>query len=56
MATSFDHNGHHQAISQELKTAGTYSAKSSVYVIPFTFILMFINSLKTINNLKMCHL
>ena len=30
MATSFGHNGHHQAISQKLKKAGTYSAKSSV--------------------------
>jgi len=26
MATSFGHNGHHQAISQKLKKAGTYSA------------------------------
>jgi len=32
MATSFGHNGHHQAISQKLKKAGTYSARSSIYV------------------------
>jgi len=30
MATSFGHNGHHKAISQKLKKAGIYSAKSSV--------------------------
>jgi hypothetical protein len=30
MATSFAHKGHHQATSQKLKKAGTYSAKSSV--------------------------
>jgi hypothetical protein len=29
MATIF---GHHQAISQKLKKAGTYSAKSSIYM------------------------
>jgi len=27
MATSFGHNGHHQAISQKVKKSGTYSAK-----------------------------
>ena len=34
MATIFDHNGHHQASSQKLKSAGTYksSAKSSIYM------------------------
>ena len=32
MATIFGHNSHHQAISQKLKKAGTYSAKSSVYM------------------------
>jgi len=32
MGTSFGHNGHHQAISQELKKAGTYSAKLSIYM------------------------
>ena len=26
MATSFGHNGHHQAISQKLKKAGTFTA------------------------------
>jgi len=31
MATLF---GHHQAISQKLKNAGTYSAKSSIYTGP----------------------
>ena len=32
-ATSFGHNGHHQAISQKLKKkAGTYGAKSSIYM------------------------
>jgi hypothetical protein len=32
MATSFGHNGHHQAMSQKLKKAGTYSAKLSIYM------------------------
>jgi len=31
IATSFGHNGHHQAISHK-KKEGTYSAKSSVYM------------------------
>ena len=33
MCSSFDHSDHHQAISQKLKQAGTYSAKSS-YKLP----------------------
>jgi len=32
MATTFGHNSHHQAISQKLKKACTFSAKSSVYM------------------------
>jgi hypothetical protein len=32
MDTSFDHNGDHQAISQKLKEAGTYSEKPSIYM------------------------
>jgi len=32
MATSFDHKGHYQTTSQKLRKAGTYSAKSSVYI------------------------
>jgi len=32
MTTSFGHNGHHQAISQKLKKAGTYSAEPSIYM------------------------
>jgi len=32
MATSFGHNGHNQTISQKIKKAGTYSAKSSIYM------------------------
>ena len=32
MATSFGHNGHHQATSQKLKKASTCSAKSPVYM------------------------
>jgi hypothetical protein len=34
MATSFGHNGRHQIISQKLKKAGTYGAKSSIYMGP----------------------
>jgi len=55
MATSFGHNGHHQAISQKLKKAGTYSAKIvKLCGMSFTFMLIFINCLKIINSLKMC--
>jgi hypothetical protein len=55
-ATSFGHNGHNQAnVSQKLKQAGTYSAKSPIYMGSYTSVLIFINSLK-INNLKMCYL
>ena len=33
MATSFSHNGHHQAnVSQKLKKDGAYDAKSSIYI------------------------
>jgi len=32
MAFSFGHNGHHQAISQKIKKAGTQSARSSIYM------------------------
>jgi len=43
MATSFSHKGHHQANSQKLKKAVTCSAKSSIYVESYLFILIFIN-------------
>jgi len=32
VATSFGHNGHHQAISQKLKKGGAYSAKLLIYM------------------------
>jgi hypothetical protein len=39
MATSFGHNGHHQAISQKLIKAGKYSAKiANLNGIQFVFI------------------
>ena len=40
MATSFGHNGYHQDIEQKLKQAGTYSAKSSIYmtILRYTYV------------------
>ena len=40
MATSFSLNGPHQAISQKLKKSGTYSAKLSVYMIPYKLMIL----------------
>ena len=59
MATSFGHNGHHQAISLKLKKKATWYIQCttvSLYGIPFPFMSIFINSYKIINGLKMCHL
>jgi len=33
MASSFGHNAHHQEISQKIKKAGTYIAKSTIYYL-----------------------
>jgi len=43
MATSFEHKGHHQAILQKLRKAGTVGRVQNLhlYGIPFTFILMY---------------
>ena len=42
MVTSFDHNGHHQAISQKLRKAGTLESKIvNLYGNPFTLILIY---------------
>ena len=53
MTASFDYKSHHQAISQNLKKTGTYSAKSSVYT---GFHLNFIYRFTIINSLNMCNL
>ena len=56
MATSFVHNGHHQAISQKHKKAGIYSANHQFIWDPiYIYINIFINPFKIINNLKMCY-
>jgi glycerol-3-phosphate responsive antiterminator len=56
MDNSFRHNGHHQAISQKLKKAGTYSAKSSIYMESHIYNIIFINSFKIIDSLQMHYL
>jgi hypothetical protein len=52
MGTIFGHNGHHQENLQKLKKAGTYSAKSSIYMGFHLHLLYLLTDLKLITSLK----